>query len=179
MLAHYSTSTYIWANSACTDRKDPLNLTFYTNSTRGNTVTHIEHHLNWLYDSGSTMYVLDHGQCLQVPEFTPIKADQRASGPLTSERDHLRLRQGVDGDATWGTYSAAFVHHDVFRQCGITELHVANDFIVVRDAVVQAFRNQPGHGTELWVNNGNTAPSPQCDGSQPQGDGRTAWISIP
>jgi len=38
---------------------------------------------------------------------------------------------------------------------------VANDFIFVRDSFVQAFRNQPGHGTELWVNNGNTAPARQ------------------
>jgi hypothetical protein len=177
-LAHYNTGVYTYRDSACTNQEDPMNITFYNNATASNTDTHVVHHMNWNDTSGSTSYFSDHGQCLAAPDGSA--GIQRASAGLTaSERDHIRYRQGVDSDSNWGTYSAASVHHEVIRICGMLPNHVVTDFNNVRNGVVSAFRNQSGHGTELWATNNNTAPSPQCDGSQPRSDGKTAWLRIP
>lgn len=166
--AHYNTGRYIYADGGAT-QKDPMNVTFYNNATWGNSVTHVEHHLGWTNATGSDMWFWDHDAFRK-------QHTHRASGCGICNRNHMRFRQGEDADATWGTYTAAAVHYERLRWCG----HVATDFDGPRNNVVNAFKGQPGHGDELWANNNNTDPSPQCDGTQPRSlDGKTAWLRIP
>lgn len=169
--AHYSTGIYIYGNSTCTQQKDPMNLTFYTNATSGNSVTHIQHHMNWFDTSGSTMYFWDHSQCVPSPS-GDSQGMQRASGSV--DRWHIRVRQGQDSDATWGVYSAAAAHYEVFIYCG----HYSDNFDEARENIVSGFK--AAHGDALYANNNNTGWVPQCNGGNTRSiDGKTAWISIP
>lgn len=179
-IAHYDTGKYTFRYSGCATQEDPMNITFYQNATAVNVDSHVVDHMGWTDPNGGEAYFSDNAQCLKVPDGS--LGIQRTSGLVGTSRDHTRFRQGIYDDSTWGTYSAAAVHHEEVRVCSIMPPinHVATDFDGPRNSVVAAFRNKPGHGTELWAINNNTDVSPQCDGSMPRSiDGKTAWLKVP
>lgn len=177
--AHFWTGNYIYSDSSGTQQKDPANVTFYSRypydpseppgyASHVETIRHIEHHFNWRDNNGSNMWFSDH-------DSFHLRDDQRNNCFLCSSQYHVRVKQGIDADDQWGVYTAVAAHVDEYRWC----LHVATDFDGPRDVIQRGMNDQnpTDHpDRDYYAFNGNTAPSPQCDGSMPRSyDGNTAW----
>ena len=149
-----------------------MNLTFYNKGMQSYVLNHLNLHQGWTNSSGDQMDFLDHG-CYRSQDW------QRASG--SGSRHHIRVMGGQNSDPYWGYYSVASVHYER----GGTFLC---DLWPDMDHVVQNFDDARTEFSITWLlanyywtyaDNGNTAPSPQCDGSNPHSfDGWTHWLKI-
>ncbi len=174
-FAHFTASPYIYRSQTFA-QADPVNLVFYGNAYWGNVEAHLSHHMGWNFGGGDLMYFIDHGN------FWPMD-DQRASDQVWTpyNRYHMRLKQGFDADPYWGVYTQAAVHEDIVVLSCIPESgHAGAQFNNLRDNVAGYFNlgDPYGHPYQYFYE-GNTNPSPQCDGTMPSSDGWVAWIRIP
>lgn len=172
---------YIYPQAWFYPNADPVNMTFGgDHATASIAYQHVVHHTDWADNLGSTMYFYDHGAFR--PDDIQIGSSCVYWG--CGSRYHVRFKQAADSmypQYPYQYWTLAAAHFEEFRWCGSTPLHVATDFNGPRDLLLQTLNNTDPylHPFWGWAYDGNTDPSPQCDGSMPFGDGWDAWMYMP
>lgn len=168
--AHFDSGLYSHENSGCASRVDPIGTVFFDDGATGNAQTHIWQDAGW----GGTIledeqYFASHGVCR-------LQDGANADGDVLDDRNHIRLRQTGDSDASLGVTTVGTPHEEL-RDCSSGSHRVTpNGFANGREALLDfMWMDHPGYYYSYW---GNTQPMSQCDSFVATGDGVVAYIPI-
>lgn len=144
------------------DLADPVNLVF-RGGTPQQAAQAVEQVLGWTVTQGGDMTFTDAGQL--HPTAVQIGSDLGWGARL-----HMRIEGATSADGQG--YVLAGVHRDDMYGCG----HIGHYFSEARDTVARGFAADGYTVTYLPLK--NTAPGPQCNGTQTAGDGVAAIIDL-
>ena len=168
VLADWDVDDRLWANSCNGAEKDPVNIMFRGDGSRGNALAEWDHHMpDWDdVQTDTELFFKVHGACRE-------REDKRMDPDWWFIRDHARFVDG-DEDQTEEDWSAAAAHHDTCLP------HIGVEFDDKRDKARTGFING-GHYTELrsTFSSGSVYVVCMNSGWFEDWDGDVAWISIP
>jgi hypothetical protein len=158
-IAHYGWNDpyYMYTESNCTGKADPINLFFYGAGDLA--AEEVAAHTGWAISTeGHGMTVRDHGVCLPHNELTQLASDQWCHNDIIwgwlCDWYHIRIWPGFDSEIPLtsgvieGLYAGAGAHQDHQIVCAGVAIHVASDFNGPRNLVRDQFADA-GH---YWYN---------------------------
>ena len=163
--AHVAPGGYIYS-PLLYRRRDPVNLVVLKGTTSELAARRVERAMEWPKQRGGIMYFQDHGELRRM--------DAQRAGPGTCVRCdqyHVRVLEGDHPDPETGAYAQGSAHYEEWRgYC-----HVVLSFDAARDHLAANLAASPP--ARAFEN--NVLPSPQCDGTQPHGDGVVYQMDLP
>jgi hypothetical protein len=176
---------YTYSSSDCHEpdasAEDPINVVFYNEAPKAWLDYYFNLYHGWGDNDGETQYFKTNGLC-------HVMDGQPSSRKMGFTRYHARYSRGrtssggVDYDPTWGDYSVAAAHYELWAMggdCGLGN-HVVpeNGFNEGRDNVINNWVNEPspGHFFAGLMDWGNTLLREQCNHTWAGSDGRVAFI---
>jgi hypothetical protein len=173
------TSFYVWANSTCTSKAEPITIVFtgFANATRA--ANHVQKHTVWAVTSGNTRYLKGH---FTNPSCR-LQNWQRSAG-LAGDRWHMRGRT-IHALSSTDVTTLASAHRESIKACGHVVKPAAggvpSGFDQGREKLYEKFGGAAGivGHPPASVNWGNSTNFQQCDGSYAGANGKVYSIGVP